>query len=449
MINPESLPGRMMQHSKNGVHLFVNPHWGGKFVTDDTGAKVMALMAQEPDEDNVTELIASELGINAFEAAARYLAFSENLKKRNLLGEAPAVESGLPKPDVGFLEITRQCHTRCRLCYVSSGEKQTDTLSRDDVFRAVDQMADMGITFIALSGGDPLAREDFLEILRYIRERHGITPGLSTSLLALEDEVTKVLRDLGTVVQVSLDGSCAEMNDWNRGAGTFEKAIGGVEMLKKHEIPFRFAYVINRHNVRDVENMVSLAAKMGAKEIAFGKVKLAGRASEVDGEAAPEVADMAAAYHTLYRSQILNRQSDFVVRCKHNQPLVTGLQDRVGYLPCGAGRTFVHVSHNGDILPCSLLSNQREFRIGNVKTDRLEDVWIKSAVYDFFRTSTVEDIEACTDCAVKNLCGGGCRADAYLRTGDIHGRCGDCDDLEYYYDWILDRGCQKKFVTSF
>lgn len=449
MMSVRPLPGKRIHHVKDGVHIYVNPYRGGKFVTEDTGARVIELMDETPDEEALADRLAEELKINPYEAAARFITFFNHLESRWMIGEAAVDEPGLSKPNVGFLEVTRQCATRCRLCYVDSGEAQEDTLGTEELFEAIDQMVDMGVGFIALSGGDPLTRPDMIEIIEHIHGTRGVTAGLSTSLLTLTENTARRLKELEVLVQVSLDGSVAEINDWNRGEGSFDKAMRGVELLRRFEIPFRFAYVINKRNVEDVGRMVEFARELGAREVAFGKVKIAGRAKAEERDAYPSTEEMTAAYHALYRKEIALRDADFTIRCKHNQGLITGLGTRVGCLPCGAGRTFVQVSHNGDIVPCSLLSNRMEFYLGNVRRDRLQDVWENAPVLQFFRNTAADDIAVCRNCPAKHLCGGGCRADAYLKHGDLYGPCGDCEDLVYYYDWILDRGCKKEFVTAF
>lgn len=449
MKNVRPMPEKRIHHVKDGVHIYVNPYRGGKFVTDDTGARVIELMDETPDEEALADRLAEEFKINPYEAAARLLTFYHHLELRWMFGEAAADRPDLPRPDVGFLEVTRQCATRCRLCYVDSGEAQDDTLGTEELFETIDQMVDMGVGFIALSGGDPLTRPDMLEIVGHIHDTRGVTAGLSTSLLTLTEETARRMKELEVLVQVSLDGSAAGINDWNRGEGSFDKAMHGVELLQRFEIPFRFAYVINKHNVGDVGSMVELGRELGAREVAFGKVKIAGRAKAEEGEAYPNPAEMTAAYHALYRKEIEFRDADITIRCKHNQGLIKGLGTRVGCLPCGAGRTFIQVSHNGDIVPCSLLSNEIEFYLGNVRSDRLQDVWESAPVFRFFRNTTADDIDVCRNCPAKNLCGGGCRADAYLKHGDLYGPCGDCEDLVYYYNWILDRGCKKEYMTAF
>lgn len=440
-------PREAIHRAGGGVHFYINPFWGGKFVTDDTGAAVIEIMLETEDEEARIDRIARRLAINPFEAAARYVSFRDRLWRRRMLGGEREETNGAPRPNLGFLEVTRACLTRCRLCYVSSGEDRADNLTKEELFAAIDRMAEMGLEAVALSGGDPLARPDVMDLLEHIVAR-GMRAGISTSLLALGEETARRMQELGVLVQVSLDGSTPEINDWNRGTGSYEKAMRGVELLGRLRIPFRFACVVSKRNVEDLQGMVRLALDRGAREVAFAKVKLAGRAREEEG-ANPTREELAAAYYALYRKSFEAQEQGLAIKCKHNQPLTTGLEERVGRLPCGAGRTFVHVSYNGDIIPCSLLEGVEQFVLGNIRRDGLEEVWEHSPVLRFFRETTVEDIAVCAQCPVKYLCGGGCRGDAYLTTGDMRGPCSECGDLQFYYDWILARGLKRENVAVF
>ncbi len=446
-MSDKHLPIETIHRAGDGVHLYLNPFWGGKFVTDDAGARVMEILRGTEDEEARIEAISRALAINPYEAAARYLSFMEMLWNRRMLGRVERQDAGVPQPSLGFLEVTRKCSTRCRLCYVSSGEDRPDTLTRDEIFSVVDRMAAMGVQGVALSGGDPLAREDMLDIVEHVVER-GLGAGMSTSLLALTEETARRMGELGVLVQVSLDGSTPAINDWNRGAGSFERAMRGVELLRKHGIACRFACVLSRRNVADVEGMVKLALDLGAREVAFAKVKLAGRAKD-EAEVSPTREELASAYYALYKRSFETAKQGLTIKCKHNQVLATGLEERVGLLPCGAGRTFIQVSYNGDIIPCSYLSGVERFVLGNIRADELEEVWTRSPVLDFFRKTNVEDIAVCSGCSAKYLCGGGCRGDAYLATGDLRGACGECGDLVFYYDTVLAKGLKKENVKVF
>ena len=449
MIQQETLPRKKVHYTKNGIHFYVNPYSGGKFVTNDEGARIIDLMDQEQDEEKLVQLIADELDINPYEVAARLVTFMDSLHKHRMLAETDEYNDDSPIPAFGFLEVTRKCDTHCRLCYVDSGQEYPDALTQEEIFQVIDQMAELGVQNIALTGGDPLTRKDLLEILDYIHTNNNLKPAISTSLLSLKEELAQKLSDTGAAVQVSLDGSNAEINDWNRGEGSFEKTMKGIELLQKYQVPFRFAFVINKKNMHDVENMVALGIDLGAKEVAFGKVKIAGRAAHQNGQIVPTPEELTTVYHKLYRAEVDTRNIELQVRCKHNQGLRAGLENRVGCLPCGAGRTFVHVAYNGEVIPCSLFTGCREFQVGNVRNDHLTDLWEQASIYKYFRETKAEDIEVCHSCSAKLLCGGGCRADAYNTSGDINGFCSDCQDLVTYYNWILDRACRPEYVTAF
>jgi radical SAM protein with 4Fe4S-binding SPASM domain len=74
---------------------------------------------------------------------------------------------------------------------------------------------------------------------------------------------------------------------------------------------------------------------------------------------------------------------------------------------------------------------------GNVRKDRIADIWRESELLSFFRNTRVDDVPGCRECRYKHLCGGGCRAEAYFLNGDLLGECCDCEDLLLFYDYLL------------
>ncbi len=60
-------------------------------------------------------------------------------------------------------DFTHKCNLRCKHCYSNSGAASQDELSTKEALRVVDQLADFGVTALAFSGGEPLARNDFFD----------------------------------------------------------------------------------------------------------------------------------------------------------------------------------------------------------------------------------------------------------------------------------------------
>ncbi len=416
-------------------HVFVNPISGACIATDDVGGRTIERMTQIDDEDAIIEEISQTLGINPISAAARYVAFLQKLKEMGMLARRQPIYEETPIPFFGFIEVTRKCSTMCRICAIDTGRGSRDVLSLDEIKNAIDQFKDIGVKMVALTGGDPLVRDDLLQILAYIRKKE-LMAGFSTSLLTLDEETAKRLVDLDVKVQVSLDGSNSETNDFNRGSGSFEKAIAGIELLRKYGVEFRIAFCIMKHNIDDITDMVELAEKLGAKEVAFRKVKLLGRALKLKDLIYPSPKEMTKAYASLYRAAYQRLSGGIKINAKYNSVFFSGRGSGYDQLPCGAGRNIIHITYKGDIVPCSLFTEDK-FIQGNIRKDRIETIWKNSQLLRFFRETTVDQIPKCSSCRYRYLCGGGCRAESYFLEGDLMGNCCDCEDLLAFYDYFL------------
>ena len=65
-------------------------------------------------------------------------------------------------------EITNACNLRCKHCILPNvGKPLKDELNTKDAFEVVSNIADSGAKTILFSGGEPLVREDILEVASY------------------------------------------------------------------------------------------------------------------------------------------------------------------------------------------------------------------------------------------------------------------------------------------
>ena len=61
--------------------------------------------------------------------------------------------------------ITGKCNYKCRHCYLSAPDAKYGELSHDDIMRIIPQIKECGINVVSLTGGEPLVRSDFFEII--------------------------------------------------------------------------------------------------------------------------------------------------------------------------------------------------------------------------------------------------------------------------------------------
>ena len=85
--------------------------------------------------------------------------------KRKILERMPRI------PLEGNLDLTYRCNNNCRHCWlwVSPNAPEKDQeLSSDEIKHIVEQARNLGCRIWALSGGEPMLRQDFAEIFDFI-----------------------------------------------------------------------------------------------------------------------------------------------------------------------------------------------------------------------------------------------------------------------------------------
>ena len=83
---------------------------------------------------------------------------------------------------------------------------------------------------------------------------------------------------------------------------------------------------------------------------------------------------------------------------------------------CGSGTEYLAVTAWGDLYPCHQFVGDPDFLMGSVW-----DGVTNTKQRDAFKLCNVYARPECQDCWAKFYCSGGCAANAYHATGDIHG----------------------------
>jgi sulfatase maturation enzyme AslB (radical SAM superfamily) len=79
---------------------------------------------------------------------------------------------------------------------------------------------------------------------------------------------------------VSLDGAMIESNDRIRGAGTFSRAMRGINHLRNNGIPFSIYFTLNGQNVSDIVKIFPLAEKLGTTGVRINDISFLGSAKK-------------------------------------------------------------------------------------------------------------------------------------------------------------------------
>ena len=164
----------------------------------------------------------------------------------------------LRRPLSVILQITRRCHFNCEFC----SEK---VAMADPTISEIKTYASnlKGVQRVFLSGGEPLTRTDFREIVDIFKPDHII--GLPTNAIASEANI-ETIKNNRISVNVGLDGP---RNITSRVRGDYDYIMKGIMNFIKNDISFSLTSVVLRSTMDSVLFTCQLADALGAKKVKF------------------------------------------------------------------------------------------------------------------------------------------------------------------------------------
>ncbi|MEW6777619.1 MAG: radical SAM protein [Bdellovibrionota bacterium] len=201
----------------------------------------------------------------------------KSLAADGTVSAVPAKSARERRPVVVW-NLTRTCNLRCIHCYSDSESKRySGELSTDEAKAVIDDLAGFNIPALLLSGGEPLVRHDFWELVPYAREK-GLRLTLSTNGTLIDLPTAKKLKEAGfTYVGISLDGIGAT-NDFFRGKeGAFDAAVRGFRNCKEAGQRVGLRLTLTRHNYNHLDQIFDFIEQENIQRACFYHLVYSGR----------------------------------------------------------------------------------------------------------------------------------------------------------------------------
>lgn len=162
-------------------------------------------------------------------------------------GEVTPEDQPVPLAQRLWLYTNFDCNLRCDYCCVrSSPQAARRALPLPTIQALLRQAEHLGTREIFLTGGEPFLLPDIDQILQACVSAFKTTVLTNATLLkgARLDGVLQLPRDR-VAFQISLDSPEPELHDLHRGAGTWQRALDGIERLRGHGFRVRFAATVS------------------------------------------------------------------------------------------------------------------------------------------------------------------------------------------------------------
>lgn len=319
-----------------------------------------------------------------------------------------------PLPRSFVIELTRRCNNHCLYCYMSEGPlkanaESTGEMNTEEVIGIVSRLCDEApVESVALSGGEPLLREDLPEILAFIQNR-GVSPVVITNGTLLTREKIAALGG-DVTYEITLLSHRPEVHDRLAGRrGAWRAVVETMANVRQLRGNFVAVFVATRLNFMDAAKTAELAIALGASGLMYNRINLGAHNARHADRLLPAPDMIRQNLDTL--EELGSKYKLPVAVSVVIEPCVVDVRKyrhlHFGWCPLAGEGSYFTVDPAGNVRIC----NHSGVVLGNLKRDRFRDIYYGHPYVRSFRETWPAECQGCPP-ELKALCCGGCKASA-------------------------------------
>jgi len=142
--------------------------------------------------------------------------------------------------------FTNRCNLKCKHCYEWK-ENNDNELTLKEKINVVDQLDEMKVASLAVSGGEPLVSPDFVPVSAHVNSKEMYHALATNGTLLNQDMVQKIKNLRYAYVQVSVDGDRKTHNHF-RGSDSYDRTMEGIDNLVDADVLTSIATTLTVYN---------------------------------------------------------------------------------------------------------------------------------------------------------------------------------------------------------
>lgn len=315
-----------------------------------------------------------------------------------------------------LLQITERCNLHCAHCFVSSVREGADIPL--DRIRAdiLPQLREARVARMTLTGGEPFAHPDLLEIVRSARAVDMSVTICSNGTLISPAAIDELVAIGGVKLNVSLDGFAETSHGKFRGApASFAVTKETIRRLGERRLLKGLLATPNAlAHAREYEELCAFARQCGAEYVLMNPLASMGRGVRGQRRLAVDEAYLA---DIRYRTAPAEDLDVVHIRFPNQSAPLAG---------CEAG-TIVYVFATGEVTVCPYLvfaartpqsrHSADDFIVGNIFEHG--DIAARLDAYRLHDRAAAGADPTCGSCAMASRCGRGCPAAVVAAGGQL------------------------------
>ena len=353
-----------------------------------------------------------------------------------------------------YIDPTDKCNANCSYCYLPVKLRKN---GRSMTYKELDFILNKLARHFKGSGrkqviifhaSEPLLVKDI--IFRAIEKYKDVFKfGLQTNALLLEKKDVDFLKKNFVGVGISLDSHLSSVNQRQRPSGqqssNFNQAVRALEWFDGYN-GLNVIATVTKHNVKDLPGLVRFLHK---KKVPCVLLNPARFTRVPVSFLKPDENDFAKyfinAVETAVKLSSSTRRKIIVGNFANTILAIVAPEARrlmCDISPCGGGRCFFTITAKGEMVPCGEFSAIKGFSGGNIFRDSIDKA-MQSPAFVSVRARTVERIDECAQCVLRNICGAPCPAELHSR-GTMYQKSIFCDFYKQVIQYAFKMIAQDK-----
>lgn len=331
------------------------------------------------------------------------------------------------------VELTNKCFIGCDYCINNSLAPNETILDFNVAKNLIDDMKQINVKSIFLSGGEALLYPHILEIIDYCRKNDMDTTMISTVGSLLTEDVIKCILENDVSIISTIDG-IRETHNSRRLVKNYDLILSSIETLYKKGFSQNYFIRCNLSydNLDYIEDVVEECYNLGVTGIAFTFLFGYGRASwdnilntNENYNIISSIKKRVEKLQLKYSDLLINFQGDICLGCPHSDNIINKqIKSSFG----------LKINVFGDVFICHMMYGT-ENSIGNIYNTHFADVSYKENTYKLLQKfEERKNInEECKTCIINSFCNCGCPAEAYSKYNSITKLDGHCNKRKSFF----------------
>lgn len=334
--------------------------------------------------------------------------------------------------------ITGKCNLRCRHCYLSAPQGKYGELTTEQCLEIINQIAAANIGKVSLTGGEPLVRRDFWQLVDALREQRIVIHQIYTNGLLVTDDLLEQLKARGIKCEIYISFDCCDCHDWMRGVpGAEQAALEAVKRARCHGFSVSIETALHKDNLNQLMPTYELLKSLDISSWKISPVINVGNWEQEQGQYDIPIKDLYDTYLKLIKKHhndgapLAMMLEGFYYCAKESDnyimPMVKydGTEKALRQTVCRSCRINPYIMADGKLLPCiPMTGTYMENDMPNLLATTITEAMNDSHYFDIIDTrleKLLGENNECDACEYKLRCGTGCRAHAITCTGSFYG----------------------------